>query len=42
MPRLHAKCNVSAVVHFVHAQVSYTGNTYGCQSPNFVCVWGGA
>jgi len=23
-------------------QVSYTGNTYPCPSPNFVCVWDGA
>jgi len=23
-------------------QVSYTGNTYSCPSPNFVCVWDGA
>ena len=23
-------------------QVSYTGNTYSCPSPNFVCVWEGA
>jgi len=23
-------------------QVSYTGNTYACPSPNFVCVWDGA
>ena len=22
-------------------QVSYTGNTYSCPSPNFVCVWDG-
>jgi len=22
--------------------VSYSGNTYACQSPNFVCVWDGA
>jgi len=22
--------------------VSYSGNTYSCQSPNFVCVWDGA
>ena len=22
--------------------ISYTGNTYACQSPNFVCVWDGA
>jgi len=22
-------------------QVSYTGNTYACPSPNFVCVWEG-
>ena len=22
-------------------QVSYTGNTYSCQSPNFICVYDG-
>ena len=23
-------------------RVTYTGNTYNCPSPNFVCVWDGA
>jgi len=23
-------------------RVTYTGNTYSCPSPNFVCVWDGA
>jgi len=36
--------NTCAVFQFNNStgEVSYTGNTYGCQSPNFVCVWGGA
>jgi 6-phosphogluconolactonase (cycloisomerase 2 family) len=36
--------NTCAVFAFNSAtgQVSYTGNTYSCPSPNFVCVWDGA
>jgi len=36
--------NTCAVFAFNTAtgRVSYTGNTYACPSPNFVCVWDGA
>jgi len=36
--------NTVAVFAFNTAtgQVTYTGNTYACPSPNFVCVWDGA
>ena len=36
--------NTCAVFAFNTAtgRVTYTGNTYSCQSPNFVCVWDGA
>ena len=36
--------NTTAVFAFNTAtgRVTYTGNTYACPSPNFVCVWDGA
>ena len=36
--------NTTAVFAFNSAtgRVTYTGNTYACPSPNFVCVWDGA